>query len=61
MEGMKLDYWRAETATPTADLIDRVIEQFPRAGCRVLQTKAAAEQGLMATATDGRYASSIAS
>jgi pyruvate formate lyase activating enzyme len=34
-KAMKLDYKCADTAAPTPDLINRVIEQFRAAGCRV--------------------------
>jgi pyruvate formate lyase activating enzyme len=34
-KAMKLDYKHADTPTPTPDLINRVLEQFRAAGCRV--------------------------
>ncbi len=34
-KAMKLDYKHVDTPTPTPDLINRVLEQFRAAGCRV--------------------------
>ena len=34
-KAMKLEYTQADTPTPTPDLVNRVIEQFRAAGCRV--------------------------
>jgi pyruvate formate lyase activating enzyme len=34
-DAMELEYKLAHTAPPTPDLIERVIEQFQAAGCRV--------------------------